>query len=209
MTRRSGTLTAVPDDPRSPRQALLDAVLDHIEVHGTHELTLRGVAEAVGTSHRMLSYHFGSREGLLVAVTQAVEQRQRDALGELMAASELPPLEVMRVMAERLVDPTLWPQERLFFDLYARALSGRPDAEPFLDGIVEDWVEPVAKLFARLGYAPAQASVEARLAIAVTRGLLLDLLAGGDRALIERAMSTFIDRYRPDSDAADGRLDRG
>lgn len=176
---------------------LLDAVLDHAEAHGTYELTLRGVAEAVGTSHRMLSYHFGSREGLLVAVTRAVEQRQREALRELMAASELPPLEVMRLMAERLVDPKLWPQERLFFDLYARALSGRPDAEPFLDGIVEDWLGPIAELFARLGYAPARATVEARLAVAVTRGLLLDLLAGGDRAAVEQAMHAFIDRYQP------------
>ncbi len=180
----------------SPRHALLAAILEHVQEHGTHDLSLRGVAAAVGTSHRMLSYHFGSRDGLLVAITQTVEQRQRDALRELMEASELPPLDVMRAMARRLVDPSLWPQERLFFDLYARALAGRPDARPLLDGVVEDWVAPITELFARLGFAPPPARVEARLALAVTRGLLLDLLATGDRGAIEEAMEAFIGRYR-------------
>src|SRR5262249_27059200 len=39
--------------------------------------------------------------------------------------------------------PKLWPQERLFFELYAYALRDRPGTEGFLDGIVESWVAPV------------------------------------------------------------------
>lgn len=185
-----------PDESRSPREELLEAVLDHVEVNGTHDLSMRGIAAAIGTSHRMLNYHFGSREGLLVAIARTVERRQREALAELAAAKEIPPLDVMQAMCERFVDPELWPQERLFFDLYSRALVGHPDAAPLLDGVIDDWIEPVADLFVRLGFEPDRATSEARLAIAVTRGLLLDLLATGDRGAVERATQCYLDRYR-------------
>lgn len=182
-----------------PRQRLLDAILEHVAEHGTHDLTMRGVAAAVGTSHRMLGYHFGSRDGLLVAITQAVEERQRDALSTLVADPDASPLEVMWQMYERLADPSLWPQERLFFDLYARALRGHPDAEPLLAGVIEAWIEPVATLFTRLGFARPQARAEARLALAVSRGLLLDLLATRDRVGTDQAMRAFIARYATES----------
>ncbi len=40
------------------------------------------------------------------------------------------------------------------------------------------------------------ARIHARLGLAVTRGLLLDLLATGDRAGVEAALDVFAGRYR-------------
>ena len=79
-------------------------------------------------------------------------------------------------MWARVADPALWPNERLFFEVYAQALQGSPHALPLLDGIVDSWVEPLAALVAP-GRPKAEARAEARLAVAVVRGLLLDLLA--------------------------------
>jgi len=45
---------------------------------------------------------------------------------------------------KHISDRALWPSERLFFELYGEALQGRPHASTFLDGIVSDWVEPIA-----------------------------------------------------------------
>jgi AcrR family transcriptional regulator len=182
-------------DAKAPKERLLEAVLDYVEEHGTHDLRLRRVAAAVGTSHRMLLYHFGSRDGLLVAVTRAVEERQREALQQLVLTPGASPVDVMWLMHRRLTDPALWPQERLFFDLYARALQGHSEARPVLDGVVEDWLGPVGRLFERLGFAEEDALAEARLALAVARGLLLDLLATGDRTAADRTMGRFIARY--------------
>jgi hypothetical protein len=56
--------------------------------------------------HRMLICHFGSREGLLVAVCQAVEEQQRAALLE----SGITPQTAWQSW-QRLSDPKLWPQE--------------------------------------------------------------------------------------------------
>jgi hypothetical protein len=88
----------------------------------------------------------------------------------------------------------MWPQERLFFELYAYALRGRPGTEGFLDGIVESWVAPVAAALVEAGADERTARADARLAVAVVRGLLLDLLATGDRAGVTEAYERFLQR---------------
>jgi AcrR family transcriptional regulator len=169
------------------RERLLAAAVAYALDAGIADLSLRQLAAAIGTSHRMLLYHFGSREGLLVAVTQAVEDQQRAALLE----SGTTPQDA-RLFWERLTDPQLWPQERLFFELYAYALRGRPGTEAFLDGIVESWVAPIADTLVKAGADEQTARADARLGVAVVRGLLLDLLATGDRAGVTAAYERFL-----------------
>jgi AcrR family transcriptional regulator len=174
------------------RERLLAAAMEHVAHNGVGELSLRGLAAALGTSHRMLSYHFGSREGLLIEVIRTVEAQQRAALAEMLSDQEASPVETMRRMWRRVADPALWPNERLFFEVYAQALQGSPHALPLLDGIVDLWVEPLARLAIERGRPEAEARVEARLGVAVTRGLLLDLLATGDREAVDAAMERYI-----------------
>jgi AcrR family transcriptional regulator len=184
---------SVPE--RSARDRLLEAVVEHLGERGLGDTSLRGLAAAVGTSHRMLLYHFGSRRELLVEVTRAVERRQREAFAALLADPSASPVEVMWAMYHRIADEALWPQERLFFELYARALQGGPDAAGLLPEVVEAWLAPLGALVERLGLPPDQARAEARLALAAARGLLLDLLGTGDRAAVDAAMGAFVDRY--------------
>jgi AcrR family transcriptional regulator len=173
------------------RELLLAAAVDYAAEHGISDLSLRRLATALGTSHRMLIYHFGSKEALFVAVIRAVEQRQRDALAELGHDPALSPRETMRRMWQRLADPALWPHERLFFEVYGQALQGRPHALPLLDGIVESWLGPVSEFAVDLGVPAEHARAHARLWLAVARGLLLDLLATGDRRGVDEAVEEF------------------
>jgi AcrR family transcriptional regulator len=179
------------------RERLLAAAVAHALDAGIADLSLRQLAAAIGTSHRMLLYHFGSREGLLVAVTQAVEEQQRAALLESGAT----PQDARRFW-EHLSDPGMWPQERLFFELYAYALHGRPGTQGFLDGIVESWVAPIAAALVQSGADEQTARADARLGVAVVRGLLLDLLATGDRTAVTEAYERFL-RYAPATAAPD------
>ncbi|MGH9045189.1 MAG: TetR/AcrR family transcriptional regulator [Acidimicrobiales bacterium] len=179
----------------TPRRKLLQAVVDHALGNGLGDTSLRHLAGAIGTSHRMLIFHFGSRESLLVEVTREVEERQRRLLAELRRASTGDPFEVGRALWEHLCDPALAPQERLFFELYGQALQGRRFAQPLLEGIVEDWLAPVAEMLEAAGAAPATSLADARLMVAVTRGLLLDLLATGDREAVRAAMDRFAEIY--------------
>jgi AcrR family transcriptional regulator len=178
-----------------PKERLLVATIDHVAEHGIGDLSLRGLATALGTSHRMLIYHFGSKDGLLVAVVREVEERQRQALATLMTDSSLSPAEQARRFWRRLADPALWPHERLFFELYGQALQGRSHTVQLLDGIVTNWLGPLTELGVRQGRSEDEARAEARLGLAVTRGLLLDLLATGDRSGVDEAMEAFIARF--------------
>ena len=160
------------------RERLLAAAVGHALDSGIADLSLRQLAEAIGTSHRMLIYHFGSREGLLAAVTREVEDEQRSALLEAGTATARD----ARQYWQRLSDPALRPQERLFFELYAHALRGRPGTEGFLDGIDESWVTPVADVMIKAGADERMARADARLAVAVNRGHLMEMLAKEESA---------------------------
>jgi len=175
----------------TPKEKLLAAVVDAALAGGISDKSLRAIAAAAGTSHRMLIHHFGSREGLLVEVIRAVEARQRATLSELEAASTEEPAELGLRFWEHLRSPELAPQERLFFEVYGQALQGRQWAKPLLDGIVEDWVGPVAAMLEAAGISPDTARTVARLYLAVGRGLLLDVLATGDDREVDAAMRYF------------------
>ena len=169
-----------------PRQRLLDAVIAYVAEHGISDLSLRELAAAVGTSHRMLIHHFGSKDGLRVAVVQEVEARQRELARE--PDLSVPLDEAMRAFWRHISRPELWGNERLFFELYGQALQGRQPE--FLDGIVDSWVEPATRILA--AYGVEHPAAVARLGVAVTRGLLLDLLATEDREAVDAAMDAHI-----------------
>jgi AcrR family transcriptional regulator len=172
------------------RRKLLDAAIAHIASRGISDLSLRELAAAIGTSHRMLIHHFGGREGLWVAVVREVEARQRALLGDVVPAEPVSLGEAMRAWWTHISDPSLWPNERLFFEIYGQALQGRPGTTELLDGIVDAWLEPGASALEAYGVPEGRAV--ARLGVAVTRGLLLDLLATGNRAEVDAAMEAYI-----------------
>jgi AcrR family transcriptional regulator len=174
------------------RARLLNAAIGYAQDHGISDVSLREIARSIGSSHRMLIYHFGSKEGLLVAIVQAMEAAQLDALAVLAAEPDLEPDEAIRVMWKRLADPSLSPFERLFYELYGQALQGRPGTVELLDGIIDSFVDPGTEYWRRRGLPPAKARAQARLGLAVIRGLLLDLLATKDRRGVDAALEAFI-----------------
>jgi AcrR family transcriptional regulator len=180
---------------KTPKQRLLDAAIEYVAANGMSDVSLRTLAAALGTSHRMLIFHFGSKEALWVEIIRAVEQRQRDLLAQVLPDPSQPVGDAMRGWWKHISDPSLWPNERLFFEIYGQALQGRPHTTEVLDGIVDDWLDPITEINVSLGLPRAAARAHARLGVAVTRGLLLDLLATSDRAGVDRAMDAFIDVY--------------
>jgi len=140
----------------------------------------------------MLIHHFGSKEGLWVEVIRAVEEQQRAALPEIVPDPSADPAEAMRAWWRHISDPSLWPNERLFFEIYGQALQGRPGTTELLDGIVDSWLGPATDINMAQGMDRATAEAVGRLGIAVTRGLLLDLLATGDREGVDQAVEAWI-----------------
>jgi len=164
------------------RQELLDAVVKECAERGIGDRSLRDVAAAVGTSHRMLLHHFGSRNELLLAIVDEVERRQRALLPELPSE----PAAAMAAMWADLRRPELRPFERLFFECYARGVQGEQPFARMLPGAVEAWLVDAEAADAAL----------VRLGLAVMRGLLLDLVGTEDDAGVDAAAQAFVDLVR-------------
>lgn len=171
------------------RDDLLERAVAWFAENGVGDTSMRTLASALGTSHRMLHYHFGSREGLLLAVMQAVEREERDALARFLATVDDPfdaGFEFWAHVADRaeIFAP-------LFFELSSHAMHGHPYAEPWRSWLADGWLEAQSRLFLKAGAAPAEATELARLALAQARGLLFELALGGDRAGVDAAMARF------------------
>jgi len=170
-----------PDPQR--RRDLLDALVESFATGGIGARSLRDIADSVGTSHRMLLHHFGSRDELLIAVVEEVERRQRATLADLPAD----PADAFAAMWADLCRPELRPFERLFFECYARAAQGEVPFTRLLPSAVDDWLVAVDERAGGSGDAAT-----ARLGLAVTRGLLLDLVATDDEEGVSAAAARFV-----------------
>lgn len=180
---------------QSPKERLLDAVIAHFAADGLADQSLRRIAEAIGSSHRMLLYHFDSKDGLLLEVVREVEARTQARLASVAQVAGEQTDEVIRRMWSYVADPELASFERLFFALYGRALQGDEAARPLLRDDIARWLETNVALSAELGAPADVVRTHSRLGLAVVRGLLLDLLATGDRAGVEAALEVFAGGY--------------
>jgi len=169
----------------TPRARLLAAVVEHLGKEGIGDTSLRTLAQAAGTSHRMLIYHFGTREGLLAEVTREVEARQRALLSTAYDV-DLPPLEAAAAYWEQTVQAASR-YGPLFFELTAHAMQGKEHAAALRDELVASWLPGVTALCVGIGIPEDEAPTYARLALAAARGLLHDLLVTGDRADVDAA----------------------
>src|SRR3954465_154953 len=176
----------------SARNQLLARVVAFAAADGIAGRSLREIAQGVGTSHRMLIYHFGSREGLIAAIVADIEAQQR-ALLAAITAPRSGPRDVLLGVWERLTRPELLPFVRLFFEVFGLVAQGTPGTEGLRESLTGPWLADAAVVSERLGIDSGPA--EFRLGVAVTRGLLLDLVAGTPFAEVDAAYRRFVDLY--------------
>jgi AcrR family transcriptional regulator len=165
------------------RDRLVAAAVEQAMQGGIIDQSLRQIATAIGTSHRMLLYHFGSREGLLAAICNTVNEAYAGTVDQWQDPQDL---------FEHFTNPDAWPFERLFIELYAHALFGGPGSEEFLEASVQRWIDGLAGQLVRQGADEASARIQARIHLAVARGLLLDVLATGEREEVNRAYALYL-----------------
>ncbi|WP_431234669.1 TetR/AcrR family transcriptional regulator [Mycolicibacterium psychrotolerans] len=170
-------MARTPDLQR--RRHLLDALVDECAANGVGGRSLRELADAVGTSHRMLLHHFGSRDELLLSVVDEVERRQMDLMRELTTDGA-----GFAAMWDHLRRPELRALERLFFECYARGAQGESPFATMLPGAVDRWLTVTRS---------ADDPALARLGLAVMRGLLFDLAGTNDDAGVDAAAQHFVE----------------
>jgi len=174
------------------REDLLDRVVTYATQEGIAGRSLREIAAGVGSSHRMLIYHFGSHEGLLAAIVAVVEERQRAAMAAITASAD-GPLEAMLGLWRQVSAPELRDAVRLFFTVFGLAAQNAPGTESLRATLTEPWLSEGVAAAEQLGLAASPEAV--RLGVAVSRGLLLDLVAGADPDSVDASYALFLEMF--------------
>jgi AcrR family transcriptional regulator len=193
----------------SARPALLDRALTQVSESGLGDTSLRSIAKRLGTSHRMLIYHFGSAEEFWDEVVGLWCARDQSAL---LRAAELGDVPTIEEAWERLSSERYLPIARLIFEIYPAALRDPGRYADFRTQVVDRWLAAITDaLVQQFGIDRAQAQLQARIRLAVMRGLLLDLLTTGDRAGTTAALQLFAQemRFAPAAAARARRTRRG
>jgi len=175
------------------RAALLAAIVDHLLEAGLADLSLRPLGSAVGASPRTLLYHFGTKERLIGAVFDEANRRQARLLEAWIERSAEHDARTLMLRAwQWLTAPRHDRLLRLLFEAYGLAIQDRRRYAGFLRSAAGVWIDPFASTLEQRGFSNERAGTLATLLVAVTRGLLLDVLATGERARVERAFRSFV-----------------
>ena len=157
----------------SRHEDLLDQVTDHVLSHGLIGLTLRPLAAAIGTSDRMLIYHFGSRDALVSAVVGRATDR---GVAEVDA---LPGAPTVRAAVNRLW--AAYGEQPLdsCLDVYVQAAAtGLFGSEPYLTearASNDRWSVALGAYLARSGAPPRRVPRVVTLVDSALYGFHLDL----------------------------------
>jgi AcrR family transcriptional regulator len=108
------------------RAALLDRLADHVLREGLLASSLRPLAQAAGTSDRMLLYYFKDKSDVIAAVLGHIAARLTLLLDAQTSAVPLPLDRLRAHLWTSLSAEALWPYMRLWLEIAAMSARGDP-----------------------------------------------------------------------------------
>lgn len=203
------------------KQQLLELSYAHVLDHGLADMSLRPLAEAVGSSPRVLLFLFGSKDALVQALLARARQDETWMLEALhRARPEHGLARTGELVWSWLADPAHRKVLTLWVEGYARSLGGGTGPwAGFAERTIADWLELFATAQPPARRDTPEGLAERTLLLSVLRGALLDLLASRDEERTTAAVTAHLrtleapaadapaHRDRPGNGAA-GRTDR-
>ena len=187
-------MARTPDLER--RQELLDRIVDYLAENGLGQATLRPMAASLGVSINRLVHHFGTKEELLAAALQRAIDQQIELQNEWIRRNpQLTMAEIYRKWWKWISDSdanlarTRLNYEAAALDTKVSGLAGSVRADQI--GV---WRHVANEHFVVAGMSSDQAALESSIAKATFTGLVMDLLASGDRRRLNRAFNEFAER---------------
>ncbi|MFC5176669.1 TetR/AcrR family transcriptional regulator [Nocardioides taihuensis] len=173
------------------RQALADAATDYVLEHGLIGLSLRPLAAEIGTSDRMLLYHFDSKDDLIAAVISQSSDRSVDLLRArpVRRGVRATVLDVWQAMKSAPLDQC----SRVYAEAAALGLLGREPYVTVVQEANERWTGALADHLVDAGAERRAARRAANLIDATFMGLLLDLPLAPDDPDGERVVRDVAD----------------
>jgi AcrR family transcriptional regulator len=154
------------------RDELAEAATDYAVEHGLIGLSLRPLAEALGTSDRMLLYHFRDKDDLVATILRTSTTRSVAMIRALPPSGDLRSavLDLWRLSSTGPLQAC----QRLYVEGASLGLYGR---EPYATEVREAnvvWMRALADHLSAVGLKPAAARQAANLVDAAFMGLQLD-----------------------------------
>jgi AcrR family transcriptional regulator len=173
---------APPSKYGTGKEALLRAAVAVVAAKGLRGLTYRSVAEAAGVNNTLVAHHFGSRDALIAAALDWAAEQSISA-SRLREAATLG-----HSFAESLLELLLAEPELQVFQ-YEMILEARrrPELAEAVSALYENYVSALAEGLSAAGLTQ-NVQVVARTLFASLDGLVLQYLAGVDRALIAASL---------------------
>jgi AcrR family transcriptional regulator len=97
---------------------------------GLQDLSLRPLAKALGTSARMLIYHFGSKEQLIIEAVKNAQLKEQALLQNKMVSSKSS-TKTLQNFWVRLSSDAVAPYARLLYDLEVLVMNGNKHYQAF------------------------------------------------------------------------------
>jgi AcrR family transcriptional regulator len=184
----------LPDAER--RAELLDAVVAYLAEHGLADVSLRPMAASLGVSVNALVHHFGSKSDLLVAALQRAVDVQTAV--HIRWVSRQPGISQADLLRRwwRWMNAAPANLALVRLGIEAAALDA---TETGLPGHVRAdqislWRMNIEQQLLTEGLPPEEAQIEASLVKAMFTGLVVDLLATGERRRLTAALELALQR---------------
>jgi AcrR family transcriptional regulator len=170
------------------RDELIHKSLDYFLKNGVAGLSLRPLASEIGTSARLLVYHFGSKEGLINAVMSEVQTRIQESFAALASVQgKRHDKGVMRTFWSWTIRPENARYLRLLFEVQVLAIQNPLKYARYLENTSSNWLELIEASMSHT----REKRIIATLCAAVIDGLLLEFLSTGDDRRTTKALEMF------------------
>lgn len=173
-----------PPNPQA-RLDLLQRATAYVLAHGLTDLSLRPLAAALGVSARLLLYHFGSKEQLVIEVLSTVAVQQQALLTDIDHSSD--PTERFDQLWVRLTSPELMPFLRSLFEVELRAMDGGGPYQQFTRDALAAWMDVVT------AHLKDVSGPTANFVLSALTGLLIDRFSTGDEKRTDEAFRALRD----------------
>jgi len=173
------------------RDEVAEAATDYVLEHGLVGLSLRPMAAALGTSDRMLLYHFDSKDDLVATVLRTSNDRSVAVIKALPPSADVRTavLDLWRVVTSSPLDRC----QRLYVEAAALGLLGREPYATVVREANEVWVAAVAGHLVKSGTPPERSRRAVALLDAALMGFQLDLPLDAGDPVQEQAVEDLAD----------------
>jgi AcrR family transcriptional regulator len=170
------------------RDELIEKIVDYLKQRGLAGLSLRPLAAEIGTSARLLIFHFGSREGLIEAAMGEIRRRMQHSLSRHQAAAEKKSGIILSFWTWA-THPANICYVRLLFEAQVLALQDPKRYAHYIENTSDSWLEAI-----KASLVPGKDNrALATLCMAVIDGLLLEYMGTGDARRTGKAIRLFQD----------------